>query len=291
MDEAGASARMHQRRPCNDGIEMLFGGRRHRIDLNTRLTGGKNVMVYGQTEVTRDLMEARAAPGCRPIYEAHVGGGARLRRHEAARDLEGRHTPRDLTATSSPAATASRRVPRQQPRAALTEYERFTTFGWLGLLSDTPPVNDELIYVNSRAAFALCSQRSKTRSRYYLQVPLTDKAEEGPTPRSGRAPLRLDDEGRARLVTGPSIEKSIARCAASSPSRCASAACSGRRRRPHRAADRRQGLNLAATDVKFRSSALIEHYRERSSDAGIDSYSERCLRHLEGRALRGGSRR
>jgi p-hydroxybenzoate 3-monooxygenase len=167
------------------------------------------------------------------------------------------------------------------PRTALREYEKVYPFGWLGLLSDTPPVNEELIYVNSPRGFALCSMRSRTRSRYYLQVPLTDKVEHWSDQGFwDELRLRLDDKGREQLVTGPSIEKSIAplRSFVSEPLRFGRMFLAGDAGHivPPTGA---KGLNLAATDVKYLSSALVEHYSERSS-AGIDHYSERCLRRI-----------
>lgn len=146
------------------------------------------------------------------------------------------------------------------------------------MLSDTPPVGDELIYVNSPRGFALCSQRSRTRSRYYLQVPLTDKAEEWTDDAFWQElRLRLDAQGRERLVTGPSLEKSIAplRSFVTEPLRFGTLFLAGDAAHivPPTGA---KGLNLAATDVKYLSSALVEFYRERS-EAGIDHYSRRAL--------------
>jgi len=146
------------------------------------------------------------------------------------------------------------------------------------MLSDTPPVGDELIYVNSPRGFALCSQRSRTRSRYYLQVPLTDKVEEWTDDAFWQElRLRLDAEGRERLVTGPSLEKSIAplRSFVTEPLRFGRMFLAGDAGHivPPTGA---KGLNLAATDVKYLSSAFVEFYRERS-EAGIDDYSRRAL--------------
>jgi p-hydroxybenzoate 3-monooxygenase len=164
------------------------------------------------------------------------------------------------------------------PRAAITEFEKVYPFGWLGLLSDTPPVSDELIYINSERGFGLCSMRSRARSRYYLQVPLTDKIERWSDDAFWEElRARLDDDGRARLVTGPAIEKSIAplRSFIAEPLRFGRLFLAGDAGHivPPTGA---KGLNLAATDVKYLSSALIEHYRDRS-DAGLDRYSERAL--------------
>ena len=167
------------------------------------------------------------------------------------------------------------------PRSAITEFEKVYPFGWLGLLSDTPPVHDELIYVNSPRGFALCSQRSKTRSRYYLQVPLTDKVEEWSDDTFWQElRLRLDAEGRDKLITGPSIEKSIAplRSFITEPLRFGRMFLAGDAGHivPPTGA---KGLNLAATDVKYLSSAIIEYYQDKT-EAGIDSYSERCLKRI-----------
>jgi p-hydroxybenzoate 3-monooxygenase len=278
LDEVGVGERMHAEGLLHHGFDMLYGGGRHRVDL-ARHTGGKHVVVYGQTEVTRDLMSARSAAGLPTIYEA---------RNVAVHDID----------TDAPCVTFERGGKSERidadfiagcdgfhgvcrasaPRGAITEYEKVYPFGWLGLLSDTPPVGDELIYVNSPRGFALCSQRSKTRSRYYLQVPLTDKVEEWPDDAFWQElRLRLDDEGRERLVTGPSLEKSIAplRSFVTEPLRFGRMFLAGDAAHivPPTGA---KGLNLAATDVKYLSSALVEYYSERSL-AGIDHYSRRAL--------------
>ncbi len=278
MDEAGVGERMHREGLVHGGFELLFGGQRHRIDMHG-LTGGKNVMVYGQTELTRDLMQARAAAGLPTVYEAtqvQVHGWDGAQPHVTYE--HGGRTHR-LDCDFIAGCDGFHGVCRASvPRGAITEFEKVYPFGWLGLLSDTPPVCDELIYVNSTRGFALCSQRSKTRSRYYLQVPLTDKVEEWTDEAFWRElQHRLDDEGRSRLVTGPSIEKSIAplRSFVTEPMRFGRMFLAGDAAHivPPTGA---KGLNLAATDVKFLSQAIIEHYAERS-DAGLDAYSQRCL--------------
>lgn len=278
MDEAGVGARMHSEGLLHGGIEMLWNGQRHRVDLN-RLTGGKNVMVYGQTELTRDLMEARSAAGLPAVYQAGK---------VAVHDFDGM-SPRvsfekdgkqhEIRCDFIAGCDGFHGVCRTSvPRGALTEYEKVYPFGWLGLLSDTPPVSEELIYANTPRGFALCSQRSRTRSRYYLQVPLTDKIEEWTDDAFWQElRLRLDQEGRDRLVTGPSLEKSIAplRSFVTEPLRFGRLFLAGDAGHivPPTGA---KGLNLAATDVKYLSSALIEYYAE-GSQAGIDAYSARCL--------------
>jgi len=281
LDEAGVGARMHREGLLHDGIDMLFGGRRHRVDL-AALTGGKRVMVYGQTELTRDLMDARRAAGLPTVYEAKkvaVHGFDTDRPHVTYEKDGQSHT---LECDFIAGCDGFHGVCRASvPRSAITEYEKVYPFGWLGLLADTPPVHHELIYVNSPRGFALCSQRSAKRSRYYLQVPLTDDVGEWSDDAFWQElRLRLDDEGRERLVTGPSLEKSIAplRSFVTEPLRFGRLFLAGDAGHivPPTGA---KGLNLAATDVKYLSTALVEHYAEHS-DAGLDDYSRRCLRRI-----------
>jgi p-hydroxybenzoate 3-monooxygenase len=281
MDEAGVGARMHKEGLVHHGIELLFGGERHRIDMH-ELTGGKSVMVYGQTELTKDLMDARREHNLPIVYEAmnvavHDFDSARPR---VTYEKDGRsHTIEcDFIAGCDGFHGVCR---ASVPRGAIREFEKVYPFGWLGLLSDTPPVNEELIYVNSPRGFALCSMRSPTRSRYYVQVPLTDKVEDWSDDAFWQElKARLDPEARERLVTGPSIEKSIAplRSFVTEPLRFGRMFLAGDAGHivPPTGA---KGLNLAATDVKYLSSAFIEHYRDRS-DAGLDAYSEKCLRRI-----------
>ena len=281
LEEAGVGRRMHREGLVHGGFDMLFKGERHRIDLH-QLTGGKNVMVYGQTEVTHDLMDARKAAGLVTVYEAgnltvHDFDTARPRvRYE--KDGQTHEVECDFIAGCDGFHGVCR---ASVPRGAIREFEKTYPFGWLGILSDTPPVHHELIYANSPRGFALCSQRSATRSRYYLQVPLTDKVENWSDEAFWQElRLRLDPQAREQLVTGPSIEKSIAplRSFVTEPMRFGSMFLAGDAAHivPPTGA---KGLNLAATDVKYLSSALIEFYQDKT-DAGIDSYSERCLRRI-----------
>jgi p-hydroxybenzoate 3-monooxygenase len=281
MDEAGVGRRMHAEGLVHGGFELLYSGKRHRIDMN-RLTGGKNVMVYGQTELTRDLMEARQAANLPTVYEAknvavHDYDSAKPR---VTYEKDGQSF--DIDCDFIAGCDGFHGVCRASvPRSAITEYEKVYPFGWLGLLSDTPPVSDELIYVNDPRGFALCSQRSRTRSRYYLQVPLTDNVEEWTDDAFWQElRLRLDDEGRERLITGPSLEKSIAplRSFISEPLRFGRMFLAGDAGHivPPTGA---KGLNLAATDVKYLSNALVEFYQDKT-EAGIDGYSARCLKRI-----------
>ena len=281
LDEAGVGARMHREGLVHGGFDMLYGGTRHRIDMNA-LTGGKNVMVYGQTEVTHDLMDARAAASLPTYYEAA---------DVQVFDFDTAH-PRVTFTHQGKAVTLAcdfiagcdgfHGVCRASvPRKSIQEFEKVYPFGWLGLLSDTPPVHDELIYVNSPRGFALCSQRSKTRSRYYLQVPLTDRLQDWTDDAFWQElRLRLDAEAADQLVTGPSLEKSIAplRSFVTEPMRFGRMFLAGDAAHivPPTGA---KGLNLAATDVKYLCNALVDFYQNRSEE-GIDTYSERCLRRI-----------
>ena len=281
LDEAGVGDRMHREGLVHGGFEMLVQGRRHRIDMHG-LTGGKSVLVYGQTELTRDLMEERRAEGLKTVYEARnvvvAGFDGNKPFVTWQEDGEERRLDCDFIAGCDGFHGVCR---ASVPRDSIREFEKVYPFGWLGLLSDTPPVNEELIYVNSERGFALCSMRSRTRSRYYLQVPLTDQVESWSDDAFWRElRLRLDPEARESLVTGPSIEKSIAplRSFVAEPLRFGRMFLAGDAGHivPPTGA---KGLNLAATDVKYLASAFIEYFAERS-EAGIDHYSARCLRRI-----------
>jgi p-hydroxybenzoate 3-monooxygenase len=281
LDEAGVGERMHREGLLHTGFEMLYGGKRHRVDMN-HLTGGKSVMVYGQTELTRDLMEARTKAGLPTVYEvtdvAVHDFDSQRPRVTYQKDGQSHVIECDFIAGCDGFHGVCR---ASVPSGSITEFEKVYPFGWLGLLSDTPPVHDELIYVNSPRGFALCSQRSQTRSRYYLQVPLTDKVEAWSDDAFWQElRLRLDVSGREQLITGPSIEKSIAplRSFVTEPMRFGRMFLAGDAAHivPPTGA---KGLNLAATDVKYLSTALIEFYQEKS-EAGIDNYSVRCLKRV-----------
>ncbi len=278
LEQAGAAGRMRAEGLPHQGIELLFGGQRHRIDLHG-LTGGKSVVVYGQTEVTRDLMEVRAAEGLTTIYEAaqvqplDFDGPSPRVRYE--KDGQVHEIECDFIAGCDGFHGVCR---ASVPTDRIRTFEKVYPFGWLGLLADTPPVSDELIYANTERGFALCSQRSAQRSRYYLQVPLTEKAQAWSDEAFWQElRLRLDPEARERLVTGPSLEKSIAplRSFVTEPMRfgCMFLAGDAAHIVPPTGA---KGLNLAASDVGYLAQALAQHYGERS-DAGLDGYSGRCL--------------
>jgi p-hydroxybenzoate 3-monooxygenase len=281
LDEAGVGTRLHREGLVHGGFEILAGGARHRIDLSA-LTGGKTVTVYGQTEITRDLMEARASAALPTVYSAErvTVHGFDGKRPYVTYVKDGREERLDCDFIAG--CDGFHGVCRASvPASARRTFEKLYPFGWLGLLADTPPVSDELIYVNSPRGFALCSMRSRTRSRYYLQVPATERPDDWSDEAFwGELAQRLDERARARLVTGPSLEKSVAplRSFVTEPLRFGRLFLAGDAGHivPPTGA---KGLNLAATDVKYLASAFIEHYRDRS-DAGIDHYSERCLRRI-----------
>ena len=286
LDEAGVGARMHADGLIHEGVQICVDGTRHRLSFK-ELTG-KTVMVYGQTEITKDLMDGRAAADVPSIYSAQdvslrdisgdrprVSYRAGGKTHEIACDFiagcDGYH---GISRKSLPAR-------------AISTYERVYPLGWLGILADTPPVSEELIYVRHPLGFALCSMRSPTRSRYYLQCSLAEDLDSWPDERFWEElKPRLDDEARDRLVTGPSIEKSIAplRSFVAEPMRFGRLFLAGDAAHivPPTGA---KGLNLAASDVRYLSRALIEHYEEKS-DAGLEHYSARALASgMEGGAL------
>jgi p-hydroxybenzoate 3-monooxygenase len=280
LDEAGVGARMHAEGLPHNGIELLIGGVRHRIDLHG-LTGGKQVMVYGQTELTRDLMDARAAAGLKTVYEAREVG---VHDFDSERPLV-RYAKdgvlHEIECDFIAGCDGFHGICRASvPQKAITHFERAYPVGWLGLLSDTPPVSEELIYATHERGFALCSMRSHTRSRYYVQVPLTEKVEDWSDERFwDELRRRLDPKAVAALVTGPSIEKSIAplRSFVAEPMRFGRMFLAGDAAHivPPTGA---KGLNLAASDVRYLSRAFMEFYG--GSSAGIDHYSARCLRRI-----------
>jgi p-hydroxybenzoate 3-monooxygenase len=280
LAEAGVAARLQREGLRHDGIELAFGGARHRVDLHG-LTG-KHVTIYGQTEVTRDLMDARATAGLASVYEA---AGVAIESFDSAAPRvtyvhEGRAHAIECDFIAG--CDGSHGVCRASvPAAAIRTCEKVYPFGWLGVLSRTPPVSSELIYCSHERGFALCSLRTPMLSRYYVQVPIDDRVEDWSDDAFwDELKRRLDAVAAARLVTGPSIEKSIAplRSFVAEPMRCGRLFLAGDAAHivPPTGA---KGLNLAAADVGTLAHALTEYYRDGSS-AGIDAYSDRCLRRV-----------
>ena len=280
LDEAGVGARMHGEGLVHGGFTLgshVFPGGSHRIDLQ-HLTGGKQVMVYGQTEVTKDLMDARGAAGLTTVFEArHISLHEFDTTHPSVRYTKDgvEHTVQcDFIAGCDGYHGVSR---ASVPADSIKTFERIYPFGWLGVLSDTPPVSQELVYANHARGFALCSMRSATRSRYYVQCSLDDKPENWSDDAFwDELRRRLAPELADTLVTGPSIEKSIAplRSFVAEPMRFGRLCLAGDAAHivPPTGA---KGLNLAASDVRYLSRAIAEFYQ--GSSQGIDQYSATCL--------------
>ncbi|MDQ0395758.1 4-hydroxybenzoate 3-monooxygenase [Labrys monachus] len=278
LEEAGVAERLHREGLVHDGFSLAFEGRRHRIDLKG-LTGGKTVTVYGQTEVTHDLMIAREAMGATTIYEAddvalHDFDGA-APRVSFVKDGVRTELACDFIAGCDGFHGVCR---RSVPDGSIREFERIYPFGWLGVLADVPPAAHELVYANAARGFALCSMRSAGRSRYYVQVPLDEKVEDWSDERFfDELRRRVPEDVAAAVTVGPSIEKSIAplRSFVAEPMRFGRLFLAGDAAHivPPTGA---KGLNLAASDIHYLSQGLIEHYREHS-DAGLSRYSERAL--------------
>lgn len=278
LREAGVAKRMDAEGLVHHGVEFLFNGKRIPVPLS-ELTGGKSVMVYGQTEVTRDLMEARQSSGAPAIY-----GVSDVRIDDIKSDSptvtfnKGGEICR-VSCDFVAGCDGFHGVSRQTiPREILREYESVWPFGWLGMLADTPPVNPELIYAHHERGFVLCSQRSLTRSRYYLQVPLTEKVEQWSDERFWQElKCRLPEDLSQKLVTGHSLEKSIAplRSYVVEPMQYGRLFLVGDAAHivPPTGA---KGLNLAASDVNYLWRILCQYYQHGRADL-LDRYSQLAL--------------
>ncbi|KQG97369.1 4-hydroxybenzoate 3-monooxygenase [Acinetobacter baumannii] len=280
LKQAGVDQNLKEKGLPHSGIEILTNGEKHRVDL-AALTGGKQVTVYGQTEVTKDLMAAREAAQLTSFYEAQ---NVQVKDFYTAPKVEFEYQGKafQIQCDFIAGCDGYHGVCRASvPEDKIKTFEKVYPFGWLGVLADVPPVADELIYVQSERGFALCSMRSETRSRYYLQVPLTDHVEDWSDEKFwDELKKRLDPESREKLVTGPSIEKSIAplRSFVTEPMRFGKLFLAGDAAHivPPTGA---KGLNLAASDIAYLSSALVEYYVE-GSEQGINEYSEKCLQRV-----------
>lgn len=277
LRSVGCGARIDAEGLVHEGIDLAFGGDLYRVDLKQH-SGGRTVTVYGQTEVTRDLMAARAASGQTTIYDAHgvtlhgVDGSPSV--SFSSNGIETR-----LECDFIAGCDGFHGVSRQSiPADKLHLFERTYPFGWLGVLADVPPANDELIYARHPRGFALCSMRSPTRSRYYVQVDAAEHADDWSDDRFwDELRRRLPEAAAARVSTGPSIEKSVAalRSFVIEPLRfgrlflCGDAAHIV----PPTGA---KGLNLAASDVHYLAEALREFYAE-GSETALETYSARAL--------------
>lgn len=276
--ESGAGARMDKEGLIHTGTDFSFQGEHYHIDIE-KYSGGKHVIVYGQTEVTRDLMEAREKVGGVTVYKAE-----NVELHDIESDNpyvtyqhegESFHLDCDYIAGCDGFHGVSRKsIPSDQ----LEEYEKVYPFGWLGLMSDTPPVNDELVYCAHERGFALCSMRSETRSRYYIQVPDTDKIENWNEEKFwAELKRRIPPEMAERLVIGPAIEMSIAPlrsyvCETMQYGKVFLLGDAAHIVPPTGA----KGLNLAASDVDTAYRLFVKIYEDNRTDL-IPRYQEICL--------------
>lgn len=277
MEEAGCADRLHAEGILHDGTLISYGDDMFRVDFKEHT--GTPVVVYGQTEVTRDLYDAREAAGGKIEFNAQdvVIHGADTDTPHITYSVNG--DARQLDCDFIAGCDGFHGVSRQTiPRDVRREYEKVYPFGWLGILSETPPVNHELIYANSPRGFALCSMRNENLSRYYIQCDLTDKPEDW-TDDAFWAELkrRIPADQARKLITGPSIEKSIAplRSFVTEPMRWGQLFLCGDAAHivPPTGA---KGLNTAASDVHYLYNGLRDYYENDSSD-GIDAYSQKAL--------------
>ena len=280
LREAQVHERLNREGQVHEGIGISFGGRRHRIDF--RALTGSCVTVYGQTEITRDLFAARDAMGGVIIHDAED-----VTLHGIETDApwltwrKGGASHRidcDFIAGCDGFHGISR---RSIPTNVLRTFEKVYPFGWLGVLSRTPPVTQEVTYNHHERGFALCSMRSETLSRYYVQCPLEDDIDDWPDHRFWEElRCRLPGEIARALVTGPSIEKSVAplRSFVAEPMRHGRLFLAGDAAHivPPTGA---KGLNLAASDIHYLSRAFAAWYGSGDSEP-MDTYSGDCLRRV-----------
>ena len=277
MERLGLDARLKAEGLPHDGFNLADGERLIRIDI-AELTG-KQVVVYGQTEITRDLMDAAPVRGVEVIYESED-----VALHAIDSDApfvtyrkdgrEQRVDARFIAGCDGFHGPSRRAI----PATAAREFEREYPFGWLGILADVPPCNHELIYANHSRGFALASMRSHNRSRYYIDVPLTERLEDWPDERLwDELAIRLGPEAAANITRGPSLEKSIAplRSYVFEPMRHGSLLLCGDAAHivPPTGA---KGLNLAASDVYYACQALTGYLLRCDADA-VAGYSARAL--------------
>ena len=277
LNQAGVGHRMEAEGLPHAGVALCFDGVSHRFDFHDLV--GREVMVYGQTEVTQDLMEARTASGATTIYQAEevelAGFDGERPRVTYRKDGVTHELECDFIAGCDGFHGVSRQAP---PASAITPFERVYPFGWLGVLVDQPPVSPELIYASHARGFALCSMRSATRSRYYVQCGAGTDVNTWSDDRFwDELRRRLPPDTAEALRTGPSIEKSIAplRSFVAEPLRFGRLFLAGDAAHivPPTGA---KGLNLAVSDVAYLAEAISQYYHEHSS-AGIDGYSAQAL--------------
>ena len=278
MREAQCGDRMDREGEIHDGFYIAHDGIRDRVDLKG-LTGGNTVIVYGQTELTRDLYDGREKMGGKVVHHAQ---DVKLHDITSAKPYLTYHKQGSINRVDCEyiiGADGFHGVSRKSiPEDKIREFERVYPFGWLGILSRTKPVSPELIYAKSQRGFALCSLRSQVLSRYYIQVPLSDTVEDWSDEAFWRElKQRLPDEVSNQLITGNSIEKSIAplRSFVAEPMRYGNLFLAGDAAHivPPTGA---RGLNSAASDIYYLYHAMLAHY-QRGDDSGLETYSHKAL--------------
>lgn len=278
MREAQCGERMDREGEIHEGFFIAHDGRLDRVDLH-KYSGGSSVVVYGQTELTRDLYDARDRMKGTVLHnvedvQLHDLTGAT----PSVTYRQGDEVVR-IECDYVIGADGFHGVSRKSiPKGVLREYEKVYPFGWLGVLSRTKPVSPELIYAKHERGFALCSLRSQVLSRYYIQVPLSDKAEDWSDDAFwAELKRRLPAEVAARLITGASIEKSIAplRSFVAEPMRYGNLFLAGDAAHivPPTGA---RGLNSAASDIYYLYHAMVGHY-QKGDDSGLENYSAKAL--------------
>jgi p-hydroxybenzoate 3-monooxygenase len=281
LEKARVSRRMDREGIVHNGISIAFADRKARIDMH-RLTGGDTIMIYGQTEVTKDLIDARLETGGILQYEAPALAveDTGTQKPRIIYEQDGRR--HELVCDFVAGCDGYHGVSRPSiPEAHLRFFEKVYPFGWLGILSDVPPVDEELIYANHERGFALCSMRSHTRSRYYVQCALDDHVDNWSDQQFwDELRRRLPRDVADKVTTGPRLEMSIAplRSFVAEPMRFGNLFLAGDAAHivPPTGA---KGLNLAVSDIYYLSRALITYYRERRTDL-LDRYSETSLRRV-----------
>ncbi len=280
LREAGIGERLDREGLVHDGTLLSLDGVSLRIDFKALVN--KQVTVYGQTEVTKDLMDARARDGAPSFYEADVSRIDGLDNDRARLHFTHQGQAKTLACDWVAGCDGYHGIARASiPSSNLKTFERVYPFGWLGILADVPPCSHELIYANHANGFALCSMRSATRSRYYIQVADDERVESWSDERFwGELKIRLGAEVASKLITGPSFEKSIAplRSFVAEPMRHGRLFLAGDAAHivPPTGA---KGLNLAASDVAYLYRGLHAFYKSGNSDL-LNTYSERCLRRV-----------
>jgi p-hydroxybenzoate 3-monooxygenase len=278
MREAECGERMDAEGEIHEGFFIADGEQKHRVDLAGH-TGGNSVVVYGQTELTRDLYEARDKRNGKVIHNVEDVKLYELKSNAPYITYRAGDEIIRIDCDYVIGADGFHGVSRKSiPKDVLREYEKVYPFGWLGVLSRTKPVSHELIYSKSPRGFALCSLRSQVLSRYYIQVPLTDSVEDWSDDAFwAELKSRLPDDVSEKLETGPSIEKSIAplRSFVAEPMRYGNLFLAGDAAHivPPTGA---RGLNSAASDIYYLYHALVDRY-QRGDDAGLEKYSETAL--------------